>query len=46
MKEVNKGFLKCIHPLGIAIHARTQKTKKKVYCPEGGGTNPDPGEHI
>ena len=30
MKEVYKGFLKCIHPLGIAIHTRTQK-KHLIY---------------
>ena len=30
MKEVYKGFLKCIHPLGIAIHTRTQK-KRLIY---------------
>ena len=30
MKEVYKGFLKCIHPLGIAIHTRTQK--RRLIC--------------
>jgi len=30
MLEVTKGFLKCIHPLGKAIHARTQK-KRLIY---------------